>query len=65
MMISQISSNTCEKSPKKTGPFHLCKLEVVGIDPVGSILAVPDSMNDHKRLEAYQVEGIGYAKAFL
>lgn len=33
---------------------------IVGVDPVGSILAVPDSMNDTKRLEAYQVEGIGY-----
>merc|ERR1719258_804393 len=35
-------------------------VKVVGIDPVGSILAKPDNMNDHKRLEAYQVEGIGY-----
>jgi len=33
---------------------------VVAIDPVGSILAKPDKLNDHKRLEAYQVEGIGY-----
>jgi len=33
---------------------------IVAVDPVGSILAVPDSMNDHKRLEPYQVEGIGY-----
>merc|ERR1719263_1987563 len=33
---------------------------VIGVDPVGSILAKPDNMNDHKRLEAYQVEGIGY-----
>merc|ERR1712025_1473826 len=33
-------------------------VKVVGIDPVGSILAKPDSMNDHKRLEAYQVGGI-------
>merc|ERR1712070_1368793 len=35
-------------------------VKVVGIDPVGSILAKPDNMNDHKRLEAYHVEGIGY-----
>ena len=27
---------------------------------MGSILAQPESMNDHKRLESYQVEGIGY-----
>jgi cystathionine beta-synthase len=33
---------------------------VVGVDPVGSILAVPDTLNDPHRLEAYQVEGIGY-----
>lgn len=35
-----------------------CK--VVAVDPVGSILAIPDSLNDHKRLEGYEVEGIGY-----
>jgi cystathionine beta-synthase len=33
---------------------------VVGVDPVGSILAVPDALNDPHRLESYQVEGIGY-----
>ena len=29
--------------------------QVVGIDPQGSILAVPDSLNDEDRLKAYQV----------
>jgi cystathionine beta-synthase len=33
---------------------------IVAVDPQGSILAVPDSLNDHKRLQPYQVEGIGY-----
>lgn len=33
---------------------------VVAVDPVGSVLAVPDALNDHKRLQGYQVEGIGY-----
>lgn len=33
---------------------------IVGVDPEGSILAVPDSLNDKCRLESYQVEGIGY-----
>lgn len=33
---------------------------IVGVDPVGSILAVPESLNDYKRLEYYDVEGIGY-----
>lgn len=42
------------------------RVEVVAVDPFGSILAIPDSLNDgsertgQKRLTAYQVEGIGY-----
>merc|ERR1712046_300180 len=41
-------------------------VKIVAVDPYGSILAEPDSMNDgstrtgQKRLTAYQVEGIGY-----
>jgi len=35
-----------------------CK--VIGVDPQGSILALPESLNDEDRLSAYQVEGIGY-----
>jgi cystathionine beta-synthase len=41
-------------------------VQIVAVDPFGSILAVPDSMNDgsartgQKRLTAYHVEGIGY-----
>lgn len=41
-------------------------IKIVAVDPYGSILAKPDSANDassrtgHKRLQAYQVEGIGY-----
>merc|ERR1712039_620929 len=41
-------------------------IKIVAVDPYGSILAKPDSMNDgssrtgQKRLSAYQVEGIGY-----
>jgi len=41
-------------------------ITVVGVDPYGSILAQPDSLNDRSersglgRLEGYQVEGIGY-----
>ena len=33
---------------------------VVGVDPIGSILAEPDSLNDYNRLVGYQVEGTGY-----
>jgi len=33
---------------------------VVGVDPVGSILAVPDALNEEGRLKPYKVEGIGY-----
>merc|ERR1711934_524213 len=41
-------------------------VQIVAVDPFGSILAEPDSVNDgsartgQKRLTAYQVEGIGY-----
>jgi len=41
-------------------------IKIVAVDPYGSILARPDSMNDgsartgQKRLTAYHVEGIGY-----
>merc|ERR1711957_830092 len=41
-------------------------VQIVGVDPYGSILAVPDSLNDgsartgQKRLTGYHVEGIGY-----
>ncbi len=33
---------------------------VVAVDPVGSILAEPESLNDEGRLQPYKVEGIGY-----
>lgn len=33
---------------------------IVGVDPVGSILAEPDTLNDQNRLAPYKVEGIGY-----
>jgi cystathionine beta-synthase len=35
-------------------------VKIVAVDPVGSILAKPDHLNDHKRLVGYHVEGIGY-----
>jgi len=49
--ISGISKKLKEYNPD---------IKVIGVDPEGSILAVPDSLNDHHRLESYQVEGIGY-----
>merc|ERR1719155_284562 len=49
--LTGIARKVKEKAPHVT---------VIGIDPEGSILAVPDSLNDHKRLEPYHVEGIGY-----
>merc|ERR1719253_1303741 len=49
--MTGISRKVKEKAPHVT---------VVAVDPVGSILAVPDSLNDHKRLQPYHVEGIGY-----
>ena len=35
-------------------------VKVVGVDPVGSILAQPENLNDKNRLKPYKVEGIGY-----
>lgn len=35
-------------------------LIVIGVDPIGSILAQPTNLNDYKKLEPYAVEGIGY-----
>lgn len=35
-------------------------IQIIGVDPVGSILAEPESLNDNNRLESYKVEGIGY-----
>lgn len=35
-------------------------ITVVAVDPKGSILAEPEGLNDEKRLQGYQTEGIGY-----
>lgn len=35
-------------------------IKIVGVDPEGSILAQPESLNDKNRLQPYQVEGTGY-----
>jgi len=40
-----------EKNPE-------CK--IIGVDPVGSLLAVPEKLNDDKGAGFYEVEGIGY-----
>jgi len=44
------------KRLKETYP----NMKVVGVDPVGSILAQPEALNEKGRLEPYHVEGIGY-----
>ncbi|CAK4623675.1 hypothetical protein LEN26_020164 [Aphanomyces euteiches] len=49
--ISGIARKLKEKLPN---------IKVVGVDPVGSILAQPESLNDKNRLAPYKVEGIGY-----
>ncbi|GLD94779.1 hypothetical protein PINS_up003403 [Pythium insidiosum] len=49
--ISGIAKKLKEKCPN---------VIVVGVDPEGSILALPDSLNDKDRLKPYKVEGIGY-----
>lgn len=37
---------------------RLPHVKIVGVDPVGSILALPEALNG--RIESYKVEGIGY-----
>ena len=39
---------------------HNPRIVVVGVDPQGSILALPDQLNEKDRLKPYHVEGIGY-----
>ncbi|KAF9530404.1 tryptophan synthase beta subunit-like PLP-dependent enzyme [Crepidotus variabilis] len=40
--------------------IHNSQCTVVGLDPIGSILAVPESLNKDGNGEQYIVEGIGY-----
>lgn len=71
------SKNTCAwpqpgpAAAKVTGTAKKLKekipgIQIVAVDPYGSILAKPESKNDasprtgHKKLQGYHVEGIGY-----
>lgn len=37
----------------------LCSLQIIGVDPEGSILAEPEELNKTDKTQ-YEVEGIGY-----
>ena len=39
---------------------HKKDIKVVGADPQGSVLALPEALNEEHRDEPYKVEGIGY-----
>lgn len=39
---------------------HNPNIIIVGVDPEGSLLAQPESLNEKNKLESYHVEGIGY-----
>ena len=39
---------------------HSRDIQIVAADPQGSVLALPESLNDDHRNAAYKVEGIGY-----
>lgn len=39
---------------------HNSKVKIIAADPFGSILALPESLNQEHANEAYKVEGIGY-----
>lgn len=49
--ITGIARKLKEKNPN---------IIIVGVDPVGSILAEPEELNNENRLQPYAVEGIGY-----
>merc|ERR1712084_83153 len=65
MIMSAGTGGTISGTAKKLKE-KIPDVKIVAVDPYGSILAIPDSMNDgsprtgQKRLTAYQVEGIGY-----
>jgi len=65
MVMSAGTGGTLSGTAKKLRE-KIPGIKIVGVDPYGSLLAKPDSMNDgsertgHKRLQAYHVEGIGY-----
>merc|ERR1712137_1129821 len=65
MIMSAGTGGTISGTAKKLKE-KIPGIKIVAVDPYGSILAKPDSMNDgsertgQKRLTAYQVEGIGY-----
>merc|ERR1712066_807863 len=65
MIMSAGTGGTISGTAKKLKE-KIPGVQIVAVDPYGSILAQPDSMNDgstrtgQKRLTAYQVEGIGY-----
>merc|ERR1711953_1358436 len=65
MIMSAGTGGTISGTAKKLKE-KIPGIQIVAVDPYGSILAEPDSVNDgsartgQKRLTAYQVEGIGY-----
>merc|ERR1719330_1349101 len=65
MIMSAGTGGTLSGTAKKLRE-KIPGIKIVGVDPYGSILAKPDSLNDgssrtgQRRLSAYHVEGIGY-----
>merc|ERR1740121_1118281 len=65
MIMSAGTGGTISGTAKKLKE-KIPGIKIVAVDPYGSILARPDSVNDssgrtgHKRLQGYHVEGIGY-----
>ena len=56
----EISRKTISSGIAKRLKEHNPDIIVVGVDPEGSLLAQPESLNEKCRLEPYHVEGIGY-----
>lgn len=60
MLVAGVGTGGTISGLAKRLKEHNPDIIIVGCDPEGSILAVPESLNDKRRLESYQVEGIGY-----
>ncbi len=59
MVISAGTGGTISGCARKLKE-KLPNIKIIGVDPVGSILALPEALNDKDRLKPYKVEGIGY-----
>ena len=54
------TSSKMDWIPESIKPPNIPGIKIIGIDPVGSILAQPEELNKTDFAGMYEVEGIGY-----